>query len=150
MQFEAYLRQISGCPEPAQLDSGGLRADGHACYSGVVKNSTPAVKLILNEDGTLSTPFSAITDELTRRHFSECGMTNPFVPEDERGPDNPLLMTVYGAGDCDVAKWPLSTPELRERLARSLYDARETGCIPDITEVTLPDGSTFNIDMEVR
>lgn len=107
------------------------------------------VTLILNEDGTLSTPFALIEDDLNREHFRHCGMTNPFVAEADRTPSNPLLMTVYSAGDCDVAKWPLSTPQLRQLLARSLYDARETGLIPDVAEVTLPDGSRFSIDMEV-
>ena len=108
------------------------------------------IQLIVSADGDLSTPFDLIEDQLVREHFSHCGLTNPFVPEADRKPSDPLLMVVYGAGDCDVAKWPLTTPELRWRLARALYDARETGTIPDVTEVILPDGKIFVIDQEIH
>lgn len=107
---------------------------------------TPVVKLLV-EHGSLCTPFSAIVDEANREHFRQCGLSDPFKPEAERGPSNPVLLVEHDGGDHDTIAWPLTQ---RGHLASALYGARETGLIPDVTEVTLPDGSTFNIDMEVR
>lgn len=109
-------------------------------------NTNTTVKLIV-EHGCLCVPFEAIVDDLNREHFRECGMTDPFVPEADRAPSNPMLLVEHDGGDHDTINWPLTK---RQHLASALYGARETGLIPDVTEVTLPDGSTFNIDMEVR
>lgn len=46
-------------------------------------------------------------------------------------------------GDCDTLNWPDSTTE---HIRAALYDARETGDIGNVPAVTLPDGTTLEID----
>jgi hypothetical protein len=54
------------------------------------------------------------------------------------------LVTVYPEGDCDAARWPLGT-DLRI-LARAVFDAHETGLLPDgVDTLTLPDGTVLDI-----
>lgn len=65
-----------------------------------------------------------------------------------------LLLRRYDAGDCDTCPWPMRSDfateaELRERLARALYDERETNaCWPAHGEVVilLPNGERFDWD----
>jgi hypothetical protein len=48
-----------------------------------------------------------------------------------------ILLCVYPSGDCDTIKWP----KMKEaNLVTALYAARETGLLPDIHSVLLPDG----------
>ena len=83
---------------------------------------------LICEDGCLHTPKSVITDPLLIEHFT----------------DNPILIRIYDAGDCDTIKWP--NPNI-ENLRIALYDCRETGVLPhDIVSVILPDGTEFLID----
>lgn len=69
-----------------------------------------------------------MTDPLLLAHYSE----------------NPILLKMHDAGDCDTIKWPdYDASDLRS----ALYDARETGCIPaDTKDVLLPDGTVFEIE----
>lgn len=67
-------------------------------------------------------------------------------------PDGPVLLCMYGAGDCDTIPWPFPegsaywTKEKWEGCLRSaLFDAREMGEIPDEPTVELPDGTIFTI-----
>ena len=66
-----------------------------------------------------------------------------------------LLLRVYDAGDCDTCPWPMvsdysTAAQLRERLAITLYDAREMGDIPsDADIVLLPDDTEFHFDEEL-
>lgn len=64
-----------------------------------------------------------------------------------------LLVCIYPAGDCDTIRWPFpqdstywTRDSWEQALRRALFDARETGQIPDVTEVLLPDGTVFMID----
>ena len=84
------------------------------------------VKLIA-KGGDLFTQRDMIKDPATRNFFSE----------------DPILVCRYDAGDCDTINWP--NPN-EENLRRALYDARETGVIPDVQLVTLPNGLEFSID----
>lgn len=105
------------------------------------------VKLIAKY-GCLYSLFDAIVDDLVREHFRQCGLTNPFKPKSERGhPDNPILLVEHEGGDHDTIAWPLIK---RGHLASALFDARESGIIPDVAEVILPDGGTFDIDRELE
>jgi hypothetical protein len=65
-----------------------------------------------------------------------------------------LLICRYDSGDCDTCPWPMESQfataaELRERLARALYDERESNPHwpnkPDVV-ILLPDGTPFDLD----
>ena len=101
------------------------------------------VKLI-DIDGSLHTPFSAIVDDAQRDYFASIRSFDPDEPLDL------LCLVRYESGDYDTIPWPMTKPEHRRMLARALYDDREMGTIPDVPEVTLPDGTTFVIDSELQ
>ena len=83
---------------------------------------------LICEGNCLYTPRSAMTDPLLLAHYS----------------NNPILLHIHDAGDCDTIKWPDYSAE---SLRAALYDARETGCLPaDTKSVQLPDGTEFFID----
>lgn len=86
---------------------------------------------LLCERGCLYTPRAALKDPILLAHYSE----------------NPILLHIYDAGDCDTIKWPDYNAE---SLRAALYAARETGCLPADTQgVLLPDGKEFVIDESV-
>lgn len=58
--------------------------------------------------------------------------------------ENCIILVRYPEGDCDTITWPL-TGDGRTHLASALYDIYETGGLT-VRDVTLPDGTTFNID----
>lgn len=74
--------------------------------------------------------------------------------------DKPALLLVrYAAGDCDTVPWPLvpgpyngTTVEgLAQRLACALYDERECNpFFPADARIALPDGTIFNIDLNLE
>jgi hypothetical protein len=84
------------------------------------------IKLIA-ADGALYTPIEAVNDENVRRIYSS----------------NPVLLYFHPSGEVDTIRWPKFD---EERLRSALYDARETGTIPNCSEVILPNGETFKID----
>lgn len=64
-----------------------------------------------------------------------------------------IILRIYGAGDCDSVAWPFgstsySAQRCRDNLAVALYDMYECGVITERT-VALPDGTAFNIDMNM-
>lgn len=71
-------------------------------------------------------------------------------------PDAPsLLVFLYPAGDADTVPWPMvsefaSQEQLRNRLARALFDERETNpYFPDDAVIELPDGTVFDFDTQL-
>lgn len=85
------------------------------------------VKLIA-QDGRLCTSHLDIVDEFSKKYAGE----EPSV-----------LLYQYSEGDWDAVNWP--NPN-EEHLRSCLFDCRETGMIPDVREVQLPDGTIFQID----
>jgi len=85
---------------------------------------------LLNQDGTLYTPAEAAIQafEVNCANF---GITGPF------------LLADYVNGDPCTARWPNVN---KGNLAILLYGARETGQIPDVSSVLLPDDSEFDIE----
>lgn len=66
------------------------------------------------------------------------------------GAEPSLLVRRYDAGDMDTCPWPAdyTDPALAYRLARALYDERETNdTFADNCNVELPDGTTFDFDL---
>lgn len=70
-----------------------------------------------------------------------------------------ILLYVYPAGDCDSVPWPKeplredTTRTWEERLAGTIFDAVETGDIPEHHgqfTVVLPDGTPFDYLAHVR
>lgn len=61
-----------------------------------------------------------------------------------------MLLLQYPAGDCDTIPWPMpecNLPALRLRLARALFDERETNdFFPTDAVIELPDGTVFDFD----
>lgn len=105
------------------------------------------IKLIA-ENGNLFTPFSSIADEWMKQVYGE---STPFHTEVNR---NPLLLTRNEWGEPMTPKWKDGQIEDkyqdgRHVLAMCLFGARETGQIPDVKEVKLPDDSIFNIEEEL-
>lgn len=62
-------------------------------------------------------------------------------------PDGEPVILIYPEGDCDSFDWPLrgDEREICGKLARALYDMRESGQINNADGVTLPDGVEFDI-----
>lgn len=85
------------------------------------------VKLIA-EHGSLFTSNLDIVDEFAKKHY---------------GNEPSILIYRYRAGDVDTINWP--NPN-EEHLRSCLFDARETGMIPHVRSVELPDGTIFHID----
>lgn len=56
----------------------------------------------------------------------------------------------YMAGDYDFIPWPLRSHEWKGRLARALYDARETGELENVPFVLLPNGLVFEIEANLH
>jgi hypothetical protein len=90
----------------------------------------------------------------TIRLIDEAGaLYFPTGHHDHGGPT--ILLRSYPAGDWDHCPWPMtacrvSELELRERLARALYDERETNdTFPTDAVIELPDGATFDFDAEL-
>lgn len=61
--------------------------------------------------------------------------------------DGEPVILIYPEGDCDSFDWPLRGDEVEicGKLARALYDMRESGQINPGDGVTLPDGTEFDI-----
>jgi hypothetical protein len=63
---------------------------------------------------------------------------------------DPILLCRYPEGDVDSISWPMPANDdannWQSMLRSALYDARETGIIPNVAAVVLPDGSEFGID----
>jgi hypothetical protein len=94
---------------------------------GDMKTTTSQDQIQLTaEDGLLCTPHSALMDVFLKQHFEE----------------DPPLLAHYPAGDYDTVNWPNPNEEI---LRTALFGARETGLIPDVRSVILPDGSEFII-----
>ena len=99
------------------------------------------IKLIAkNKD--LYTPFDAIADEWQRKIHAEY--------EDK----DCLLVTRSEWGEPMTPSWKDGKlddqyQDSRYVLAMCLFDSRETGQIPDVKEVKLPDDSVFNIEDEL-
>ena len=78
-------------------------------------------------------------------------VVNPEVTH-WNGEGEDLLLIYYSNGEPDTVYWKdsrLWKGELdKTGLAAALFDARETGTIPDVREVELPDGETFAIDFD--
>jgi len=87
---------------------------------------------LINDDGILATAHELIPDDL-RTSF-----TNP-----DGEPDNAILIYDRPSGDVDTIKWPHPN---KDHLRGALYAARETGFIPNVEAVLLPDGEEFLID----
>lgn len=83
--------------------------------------------------GKLCTPYGAIVEQYLKDHYSS----------------DPLCMVIYDAGDCDSIPWPMTELEHMTNLARSLYDSRECGVIPNCQSVILPNGEIFTIDQHI-
>ena len=96
-----------------------------------MKNPTDPITLIAN-GRSLCTPNSAIESKDLREWYDDG--------------EDPILIFEYPSGDVDTIAWPKPN---RKNLAGALYDARETGLIPDVPTVILPDGTEFNIDTEL-
>ena len=95
---------------------------------------------LIDINGTLYTPFDAITDKLQRDWHTHDGKQ-----------EHPILIAEVGGGDHDTIPWPMKSQfrtkkELTQNLASALYDAREMGTIPSVSSVLLPDGTEFAID----
>lgn len=73
--------------------------------------------------GLLHTKTSDIVDDICREHYGQ----------DEHS----ILMRFFDAGDVTTIAWP--NPDFDD-LRNALYDARETGMIPNVETVTLPNG----------
>ena len=95
-----------------------------------MKNLTDLPKLI-NDDGLLATAHNLIPDDLKT------------VFTDDDGPHNALLIFRHPGGDVDTINYP--RPNLKH-LRAALYDARESGFIPNVPAVLLPSGKEFLID----
>lgn len=77
---------------------------------------------LIADDGDLYVPRSAFHDAALLNHFS----------------GNAILLVQNE--DVQIVKWP--NPDL-ELLTSALYAARETGILPNVSEVLLPDGKQF-------
>ena len=90
---------------------------------------------LLDKDGTLYFPHGGHTD-------------TAYEVESEPA----LLLARYDAGDCDTIPWPLKSEfstdeEVKKRLARALYDERETNRFFGLhAKIELPDGTPFDFD----
>ena len=60
-----------------------------------------------------------------------------------------IVLVRYAAGDCDSFDWPLAD-DSKPYLAAALFDMREMGQVEGGHTVTLPDGTEFDIDSELR
>jgi hypothetical protein len=87
--------------------------------------TTETVKLVAKY-GCLATPREAIKSEVDRALYDE----------------NPILVVQHKSGEHDTIRWPRPNAK---HLRAALYDAREMGLIPDVSEVTLPNGKMFTI-----
>ena len=94
-----------------------------------MKINEPSVKL-LNENGTLYTPVEAASESFRK----DCSFLEDGAP---------VILADYIDGDPCTAKWPHTN---KGNLAILLYGARETGQIPDVPSVLLPDDSVFDIE----
>ena len=70
------------------------------------------------------------------------GYEDCFI-ETDGTPYDPILIYFHPGGDPDTVSWPNPNAE---HLRGALYGARETGFIPDVPIVLLPDGKEFAID----
>jgi hypothetical protein len=99
--------------------------------------SADKVIQLVAEDGRLCTAFADLADDTLRSYYRE-------VREGRVIEAPVLLLCRYDAGDCDTIRWP--RPQVK-RLRSALFDARETGQIPDVRTVLLPNGTIFTIDL---
>jgi hypothetical protein len=54
-----------------------------------------------------------------------------------------ILVVRYPEGDCDTINWPFKDKDA-ENLESALFDEREMGNVPSVTQsVLLPNGTTF-------
>lgn len=84
-------------------------------------------------------------------YFPRGGVNYDASPVKYDDPDTPAILTrAYDDGDADTIPWPMpkrKLPELRKRLARALYDERETNAFfPSDAVIELPDGTVFDIE----
>lgn len=64
----------------------------------------------------------------------------------------PMVILHYPAGDIDTFKASdlnLDVKEFRGKLAQALFDGREVGYLPNVSEVILPNGDLFKFDEHV-
>ena len=110
-------------------------------YANDINSNNSKIKLI-NNDGTLYTPFDAISDKSLKDYYTSLRKDDPDMYEGVE--DSVMLADMGGDGDVVTASWPdYDEGDLR----MLLYGARETGQIPSNTEVViLPDGKEFQID----
>ena len=106
------------------------------------------IKLIA-KGSQMFTPFDSIVDEWLQQIHAEPSL---FDPERNR---DPLLITTNEWGEPMTPEWRDGKIEDkyqdgRNVLAICLFGSRETGQIPDIKEVKLPDDSIFNIEDELH
>lgn len=87
---------------------------------------------LTNNAGRLATPRA-----LMPKGYEDCFIELDGTPYD------PVLIYFHSGGDPDTVSWP--NPKAAH-LRGALYDARETGFIPDVPIVLLPDGKEFVID----
>ena len=76
----------------------------------------------------LHTKTSDIVDDMCRKHYA--------------GDEHSILLRFFSAGDVTTIAWP--DPDLDD-LRSALYDARESGMIPFVNTVILPDGQPLSI-----
>ena len=91
-----------------------------------------------SKDGTLYTPAENVV--------------NPEVTEWIGEGEDVLLMYYSKYGEPNTIGWPRGWKGKLDKagLAEALFDARETGTIPHVREVELPDGETFVIDFDYK
>jgi hypothetical protein len=96
-----------------------------------MKNPTETLPKLINDNGILATAHELIPDDM-KDFFTSAS-----------GPDNAILIYYHPSGDVDTISYP--HPNLKH-LRAALYDARESGFIPDVPAVLLPSGEEFLID----
>jgi hypothetical protein len=94
--------------------------------------STEKIQLI-EENGMLYTPIDAVQDKLMKSYWGESGS------------DKVLLAERIASDDVIVGRFPLRNRQDRINLSIVLFGARETGQIPDVDSVLLPNGEEFTV-----
>lgn len=98
-----------------------------------MKNPTETLPKLINDNGLLATAHELIPDDMKDFFTSSSG------------PENAILIFYHRGGDVDTISYP--NPNLNH-LRAALYDARESGFIPNVPAVLLPSGKAFLIDAD--
>ena len=114
-----------------------------------MEGNAPQVIRLIDKNGTLYTSFDDIVDKHQREYYNDAPDYSEMYPGYKQIGDHRdvMLMTRNRYGEPSDVEWPKYDDNT---LRMALFDARETGVIPHISHVILPDGEEFEIDGEMH